>query len=447
MSSPVVLAIMTASFLFFGYLGVPVAFALMAGVFIGSAFTDVTYAALVQKMFDGVDSEALLAIPFFLLVGELMSSANVVVRIVNLSLALVGHIRGGLSQVVAVFSMFFSEMSGSTTADVAVMSRTLGAEMKREGYDPPFVAAIIASASTIAALVPPSITAVVYGAVGNVSIAGLFMAGVAPGLMIGFGLMIFCYFFGPEGIRRPRASWAQLGGAAREALLPLFIPVILLGGILTGWFTPTEAGVVAVVYIIFIIIPALNPKHLRKLPYDFCLAGLIFSLPLITIAGATAFGWMLAYLRGAIVIAEWITSIAHNDPHLIMLLLVVLFTVVGDFIEPVPTIIIFMPLVNSLTEAGSINPVHMGVVLIVTLAFGMITPPYGLVLLMASKFVGVRFSLAIKAALPIYVVFLATIVFTIYFPQVVLWLPKHVVPQSVGCFANPSGAGWICPSG
>ena len=327
MSAPVILGLMTVLFLSFGYLGVPVAFSLMAGVFIGAAFTDVTFPALVQKMFDGMDSEALLAIPFFLLVGELMSSANVVSRITHLSLALVGHIRGGLSQVVTVFSMFFSEMSGSTTADVAVISRALAGPMKREGYSPPFIAAIIAAASTIAALVPPSITAVVYGAVGNVSIAGLFMAGVVPGFMIGFGLMIYCYFFGPAGMRRPRAPMRVVAHAFKDASLPLMIPFILLGGILTGWFTPTEAGVVAVMWILVVVIPLLNRGHLKKLPYDFCIAGLIFSLPLITIGAANAFGWMLAYLSGAIVIAEWITSIAGNDPHLIMLMMVLLFTI------------------------------------------------------------------------------------------------------------------------
>jgi tripartite ATP-independent transporter DctM subunit len=336
-------------------------------------------------------------------------------------------------------------MSGSTTADVAVISRALSGPMKQEGYDPPFIAAIIAAASTIAALVPPSITAVVYGAVGNVSIAGLFMAGVVPGLMIGFGLMIYCYFFGPPGRRKARAPLIDVVRATGDSALPLMIPVILLGGILTGWFTPTEAGVVAVVWIIAVIIPALNRRHLRQLPYDFCLAGLIFSLPLITIGAANAFGWMLAYMRGAIVISDWIIAIAGNDPHLLMLMLVLLFTIIGDFIEPVPTIIIFMPLVNTLTQAGHINPVHMGVVLIATLAFGLITPPYGLVLLMASKFVGVRFSQALRAALPIYVVFLATIGFAIYFPDVVLWLPKHVIPASVGCFKAPDGPGFICP--
>jgi C4-dicarboxylate transporter, DctM subunit len=432
-------------FLFLGYLGVPVAFSLLAGTLVGAMFTDVSLPSIVQKMFDGMDSEALLAIPFFLLVGELMSSANVVVRVANLSMALVGHIKGGLSQVVTVFSMFFSEMSGSTTADVAVISRALSGPMKREGYDPPFIAAIIASASTIAALVPPSITAVVYGAVGNVSIAGLFMAGVVPGLMIGLGLMIYCYFFGPIGFRRKRAPFREVAIAFRDASLPLMIPVILLGGILTGWFTPTEAGVVAAAWILAVIIPALNRRHVAMLPYDFCLAGLIFSLPLITIGAANAFGWMLAYLRGAIVIAGWITAIAGDDPRLIMLTLVLLFTIIGDFIEPVPTIIIFMPLVMALTQAGDINSVHMGVVLIATLAFGLITPPYGLVLLMASKFVGVRFGQALRAALPIYGVFFATIAFTIYFPNVVLWLPKHVIPESVGCFKSPAGAGYICP--
>jgi C4-dicarboxylate transporter, DctM subunit len=445
MGSAAILTLMTVLFLFFGYLGVPVAFSLVAGVMVGALFTDVTLPSLIQKMFDGIDSEALLAVPFFLLVGELMTSANIVIRIANLSQALVGHIRGGLGQVVAVFSMFFSGMSGSTSADVAVLSRTMARPMRLEGYDSAFVAALIAAASTIACLVPPSIMAVVYGAIGNVSIAGLFLGGIVPGLMIGFGLMIYCYFFGPVGFRRPRASFPQLTDAALAAALPLMIPVILLGGILTGWFTPTEAGAVAVAWILLVVIPFLNRRHLRELPYDFCHAGLIYSLPLITIAAASAFGWMVAYLRGPIVVSGWITGIAGNDPYLIMFLLVLVFTIVGDFIEPIPAIIIFMPVVYALTQAADINPVHMGVVLIATLAFGLITPPYGLALLMASKFVGVRFSRGLKASLPIYVIFFGTIAFTIFFPSVILWLPKHVLPESVGCFKAPGGTGYVCP--
>lgn len=439
------LALMTALFLGLGYLGVPVAFSLMAGVLVGTALTPISLQSMMGQLFNGIDSESLMAIPFFLLVGELMTSANVIVRIADLSQALVGHVRGGLAQVTTVFSMFFSGMSGSSSADVAVLSRTMAQPMAREGYRPEFVAALIAAASTIAALVPPSIMAVVYGAIGNVSIAGLFLGGIVPGLLIGAGLMTYCYFFGPVGFRRPRASLPQLGRAARGAALPMLIPGILLGGILTGWFTPTEAGVVAITYILVVVLPLLRPGHFRHLWRDFVHAGLVFSLPLITIAAASAFGWLVAYLRGPLVVAGWIGDVAGTDPMAVMFLLVAVFVIVGDFIEPIPAIIIFMPVVNQLTESAGINPVHMGVVLIVTLAFGLITPPYGLSLLMASKFVGVRFSSALRASLPIYVVFFATIAFTIFWPDVILYLPKTLFPESVGCFKAPGGSGYICP--
>jgi tripartite ATP-independent transporter DctM subunit len=445
LSNALLLGLMTALFLTLGYLGVPVAFALIAGVLVGTAFTPISLQSMMAQLFNGIDSEALMAIPFFLLVGELMTSANVVIRIAELSQALVGHVRGGLAQVTTVFSMFFSGMSGSSSADVAVLSRTMAKPMAAEGYRPAFTAALIAAASTIAALVPPSIMAVVYGAIGNVSIAGLFLGGIAPGLFIGFGLMAYCYFFGPRGFQRPRATFRVLAGAGGKAALPMMIPVILLGGILTGWFTPTEAGVIAVTYILFIVIPFLNPAHFRNVPRDFVHAGMIYSLPLITIAAATAFGWMLAYLRGPIVVSGWIGAFAGDSAVLTMFSLVAVFVIVGDFIEPVPAIIIFMPVVNMLTDQANINPVHMGVVLIVTLAFGLITPPYGLALLMASKFLDVRFSSALRASLPIYLIFFAAIAFTIFLPDVVLWLPKHAFPESVGCFKSPSGTGYICP--
>ena len=440
-----ILGAMTALFLILGYMGVPVAFSLMAGVLVGTALTPISLQSIVGQLFNGIDSESLMAIPFFLLVGELMTSANVIIRIADLSQALVGHVRGGLAQVTTVFSMFFSGMSGSSSADVAVLSRTMARPMADEGYRPEFVAALIAAASTIAALVPPSILAVVYGAAGNVSIAGLFLGGVVPGLLIGLGLMLYCYLFGPVGFRRPRATLPQLGVAGRRAALPMLIPGILLGGIMTGWFTPTEAGVIAVTYILLVVLPLLNPRHLRELPRDFVQAGLVFSLPLITIAAASAFGWLVAYLRGPMVVAGWISSVAGTDPMAIMFMLVLVFVVVGDFIEPIPAVIIFMPVVTNLVEQAGINPVHMGVVLIVTLAFGLITPPYGLALLMASKFVGVRFSAALKASVPIYVVFFAVIAFTIFLPNAILYLPKTLFPESVGCFKAPGGSGYICP--
>jgi len=445
MSNGPLLFLMALLFLGLGYLGVPVAFALMAGVLVATALTPVSLPSIVGQMFHGIDSEALLAVPFFLLVGELMTSAEVTQRMIVLSQTLVGHLRGGLAQVITLFSMFFAGISGSSTADVAVLSRTVAPEMNREGYDRAFTAALIASASTMANLIPPSIMAVVYGATGNVSIAGLFLGGVVPGVLIGIGLMIYSYFFGPVGLRRRRSTLPEVGRAFRGALLPLVIPVIIMGGILTGWFTPTEAGMVAVVYIVVVLIPLLRREHIRVLPRDFVYAGMLYAIPLAAVAGASAFGWMLAYLRGPDVVAAWIATYAGTSAIKILFLLVALFVIVGDFVDAVPAIIIFMPIINKLTELGEINPVHMGVVIITTLVFGLITPPYGLSLLVASKFVGVDFGKAMVRSLPLYVVFFAAIAFTVLFPQVVLWLPKLLLPESVGCFRNPSGTGYICP--
>ncbi len=445
MSTGSLLLIMAGLFLGLGYLGVPVAFSIMAGVLVATALTKVTLASIVGQLFHGVDVEALLAVPFFLLVGELMTSANVTYRMIALAQTLVGHLRGGLAQVVTVFSMFFAGISGSSTADVAVLSRTIGPEMDREGYERAFTAALIASASTMANLIPPSIMAVVYGATGNVSIGGLFLGGIVPGLLVGIGLMIYSRFFGPIGVLRKRATFRQFADAAKASALPLMIPFIIMGGILSGFFTPTEAGLIAVAYIVFILIPIVNRGHIRNLPRDFANAGLLYSIPLAAVAAASAFGWMLAYLRGPDVVAGWISDLAGPNPLVIMFLLVALFVIVGDFIDAVPAIIIFMPIINALTELGQINPVHMGVVIIVTLAFGLITPPYGLSLLMASKFIGVGFMAAVLRSLPLYIVFFAVIAICIVFPDVVLWIPKKLLPESVGCFRNPSGTGYICP--
>jgi tripartite ATP-independent transporter DctM subunit len=422
-----------------------VAFALIAGVLVGTMFTPISFPSIIGQLFHGIDSESLLAIPFFLLVGELMTSADVTQRMIRLAQTLVGHLRGGLAQVVTVFSMFFAGISGSSTADVAVLSRTVAHEMHREGYDRGFTAALIASASTMANLIPPSIMAVVYGATGNVSIGGLFLGGVVPGVMIGVGLMIYSYFFGPTGLKKPRARLGEIGRAAKGAALPLIIPLIIMGGILTGWFTPTEAGMIAAVYILLVIIPVLRPAHLRRLPGDFIYTGMLYAIPLAAVAAASAFGWMLAYLRGPDVVAGYIQSWGGTSGPKIMFLLVVLFVIVGDFVDAVPAIIIFMPIINKLTEIGNINPVHMGVVIITTLVFGLITPPYGLSLLVASKFIEVPFGRAMVRSLPLYVVFFATIAFTVLFPDVVLWLPKQFLPESVGCFKSPTGAGYICP--
>ena len=202
---------------------------------------------------------------------------------------------------------------------------------------------------------------------------------------------------------------------------------------------------IAAVYVLVVLIPVFRPRHVYELPRDFMYAGLLYSLPLAAVAAASAFGWMVAYLRGPDIVAGYITGIAGTSGPMIMFLLVVLFVIVGDFLDAVPAIIIFMPIINKLTEIGGINPLHMGVVIITTLVFGLITPPYGLSLLVASKYVGVGFGRAVLRTLPLYVVFLLTIAFVVLFPDVVLWLPKWLLPESVGCFRSPSGVGYICP--
>ncbi|HEV8503495.1 MAG TPA: TRAP transporter large permease [Casimicrobiaceae bacterium] len=445
MSAAGVLLLMTLLFLVLGYMGVPVVFALVAGVLTATAFTQISMQSMVGQLFHGIDSETLLAVPFFLLVGELMAASDVAHRMIHLSQTLVGHLRSGLAQVVSLFSMFFAGISGSSTADVAVLSRTIAHDMAREGYDRAFTAALIASASTMANLIPPSIMAVVYGATGNVSIGGLFLAGVVPGVLIGIGLMVYSYFWGPVGVMKKRASLTEVVVAARGAALPLVIPVIIMGGILSGWFTPTEAGMVAAVYIIVVLIPVLNRSHIGELPRDFMYAGLLYSLPLAAVAGASAFGWLVAYLRGPDIVAAHITAFAGSDGRMIMFLLVAMFVIVGDFIDAVPAIIIFMPIIIKLGEVGNINSLHLGVVIITTLVFGLITPPYGLSLLVSSKYVGVGFGKAVIRSLPLYIVFFATIAFTVMFPDIVLWLPKQFLPESVGCFHSPTGTGYICP--
>jgi tripartite ATP-independent transporter DctM subunit len=341
--------------------------------------------------------------------------------------------------------MLFAGISGSSTADAAGVGGVLIPAMKKQGYDARFTVALTACASVMGVIIPPSILMIVWGGVISVSIGGLFLAGVLPGVMIGVGLMIYSFFFGPIGILKKRASAVEVFVAARGSALPLIIPVIIMGGILTGWFTPTEAGMVAAAYILFVLIPVFNPRHFLKLPTDFMYTGVLYSLPLALVAAASAFGWMLAYLRGPDAVAEYISFYAGTDPRMIMFLLVLLFIVVGDFIDAVPAIIIFMPIINKLTDLGNIKPVHMGVLIVTTLVFGLITPPYGLCLLVASKFVGVPFYRAMFRSLPLYIVFLVTIGFVLLLPDAVLWLPKTFLPQSVGCFPNPSGAGWICP--
>jgi tripartite ATP-independent transporter DctM subunit len=377
----------------------------------------------------------------------MMTQANVTEKLIRMAQVFVGHLRSGLAHVVSVSSMIFAGISGSMTADTSANATVVMPHMEKEGYDPAFSAALVAAASTIAAMVPPSIMAIVYGAVGNVSITGLFLGGSIPGFMVGIGLMVYSYFFGPPGIRKQRATFGEMAGATRAAILPLMIPIIIVGGVVSGIFTPAEAGMVAVTYILLVVLPLMNRGHFRKLPNDFMEAAVLYSLPMSAVAAASAVGWLIAYLGGPEIVDGWIMAISGGNRILIMYLLVAVLTIAGDFLDGVPAIAIFMPIIASLAKVAHIQPVHMGVLIIVSLAFGLITPPYGLILLLSSTLAGVSFIRALRQSVPLYGVYFLVITLIILFPEIVLWLPRLVLPQSVGCFPNPSGAGYICPAG
>ena len=446
MSEGAVILVMVGLFVGLGYLGVPVAFSIIAAVVFGTWYTDIAYESMVNQLFNGVNSEPLLAVPFFLLVGELLTSSNITDRLIRLAQVFVGHVRGGLAQVVTVFSLVFSGISGSSTADVAAMSKVMLPAMRKEKYDMASSAALIAAASTIANMIPPSIMAIVYGATGGVSITALFLGGVVPGVLVGLGLMAYSFFFGfRDTLRRRRATRSEVANAIWRSLLPLGVPVIILGGILTGQFTPTEAGMAAVAYTVFILIPLIARGRLRQLFTDFKAVAILYTLPLMAVAAASAFAYIIAYMRAPEIASGAIAQIAGHNGDLILLLLVLLLVIAGDFLDAIPAIVIFMPVIQALQQLGNLNPVHVGVVVVVTLAFGMITPPYGLSLLLSTSFAGIPFSKGLLRSMPIYGVFAVAIAILILVPDVALWLPRHVVPEAVGCFPRPGGSGYICP--
>jgi len=442
----IAIVVMVVTFLYLGYQGVPVAFALAAGALVTtSLFTSISLASMVGQMFNGINALEFLAIPFFLLAAEMMTAAGITAALIRLARVCVGHRRAGLAHVVSLSSMLFAGISGSMTADVAAISTVVLPYMEQEGYDPAFSAALVAAASTIAAMVPPSIMAVVYGAVGNVSIAGLFLGGATPGLLVGIGLMIYSHFFGPPGVAKRRAPFAEIAGAARGAVLPMMIPIIIVGGVVTGAVTPAEAGMIAVAYILLVLLPLMNRGHLRRLPRDFMEAAILYSLPMSAIASASVVGWLLAYLGGPAIVKGWIEGIAGDNRIVVMYLVVLALTIAGDFLDGIPAIAIFMPVLTALADLTHVHPVHMGVLVIVSLAFGLITPPYGLILLLAATLAGVPFGRALRRALPLYAVFGVVITLIICFPGVVLWLPRRIVPTAVGCLPGPHG-GFVCPS-
>jgi len=421
------LVLLFLSFAFIAVIRVPIAYALILSSLLTAAYIGLSPALVVQRMFQGLNSFTLMALPFFLLAGQLMNSGNITDRLIRLAQAMVGHMRGGLAHISVVVSMIFAGMSGSSVAETAGVGAIMIPAMKKKDFDGRFAVALVASASTMGVIIPPSITMIVYGAMGNVSIGGLFLAGAVPGLLVGLAQMGFCYVYAlKNGIEaETRASGKEFVEGARHAFLPLMIPVIIVGGVVSGIFTATEAGMVATVYALVLIVIVYRRMRLRDIPNVFVESAVLYSQPLLAVAAATVFGWLLAYFQAPQQIADLAGGIV-DSPTLTILFVALMFLVVGTFMDAIPAIIIFMPVVTKLVQASGADPIHMGIVVIMSLAMGLVTPPYGLCLMIASSIGGEKITRVMPLMLIFYALFLAIIVLVAVFPPIAMFLPDHL---------------------
>ena len=423
------LVVLMGSFALFIFLRVPVAFALGVSSLLTIATLGLPFVSVINQMYSSIDSFPLLAVPFFLLLGRLMNHGGITDRLVKLSEALVGHIKGGLGHVNVLVSMLFAGLSGSAAADTAGIGAMLIPAMRKAGFDRGYSVAVTAASSTLGVIIPPSIMMVIYGAVGQVSIGALFLSGVVPGLLIGLSQMGYTLFvahrFGyPRKQRRPLRA---MGREFVRAIPPLILPLIILGGIIGGIFTATEAAAIAVVYGLLLMMVVYRSIEFRDIPKLFADAVVEYSLPMLAVASAGIMGWLIAYLDAPTAIAEIITSLT-GSPVGIFIMIVLFLLIIGTFLSPITAIIIFLPIIQELGNTFAIDPIHLGIIVVLTLSLGMVTPPYGICLLIAAQIGGISAPRAFVAVLPLIALGLLIIVTGILIPDLFLFLPRMVMP-------------------
>jgi tripartite ATP-independent transporter DctM subunit len=418
--------IITITFLLTLATGIPVAFCLALTSLIALlVIGDIPLHLMPQRMFTGMDSFPLMAVPFFILAGDLMNSAGITHRIVRFSNALVGHIRGGLAHVNIVASMFFAGITGSAVADTAALGSILIPAMEDDGYDTTFSAAVTASSSVIGPIIPPSIPVVIYALVGSVSVGGLFLAGFVPGVLIGLGLMGAAYVISRQknyGSKQPLVSFREFVSSFSGAIIPLLMPVIILGGILSGIFTPTEAASVAVAYAFIVGFFVLRTLKLKDLPGIFYRSMVTTSIIFMVMACANIFSWILGTQLIPQQIAKAITSLTTN-PYVLLLLINLLLLIVGCFLEGLAAIIILVPILLPLAQQAGIAPLHFGIVVVMNLMIGLITPPLGLCLFVCCSVSKVDLIKLIRVNTPFLLVEIGMLMIVTYFPQIVLFIP------------------------
>ena len=414
------------SFALLAILGVPIAISLCVSSFITAAILGITPVAIIQNIFSMLNSYTLLAVPLFLIVGNVMEYGGITERLVNFARVLVGHIRGGLGHVNILTNMFMAGISGSATADATALGSIMLPAMRQEGYPIDFACAINAAAATIGPIIPPSIMMVVYGAYSGVSIGALFIGGFVPGVIIGLSLMIYVYVWAKRNnfpISERRATIKEVLLATRKAIVALLAPVIIVVGISGGLVTTTEAGMLCAVYCILVslfIFHSIRWQEAKTVVVN-TLFGM--SKPLICVAGAGAFGYMMAYLQVPKMFLYMLGPIADSRVF-VTLFIVVLYLILGTFMDATPAIVIFMTIIQSLAANVGLNPLHVGVLICVTMCFGFITPPYGLTLLISSGIGGVATVDVIRKMKYIFFLFIAIILLIAFVPETVLFLPR-----------------------
>jgi tripartite ATP-independent transporter DctM subunit len=416
-----------AAFIVFLLIGVPVAFSLGSAGLIYLALKGVSLGLIAQRLFTGLDSFAFMAIPFFILAGELMNSAGITKRLVNFCTVFVGRIRGGLGHVSIVTSMFFGGITGSAIADCSAVGSMMIPGMKKEGYDEEFAAGLIAAASIMGPIIPPSIPFVVYALLSSTSVAALFLGGIVPGVMIAIGCMIVCYITARKR-NYPRtakmSSIKQMAKGLLDGIVPLLMPFIILGGIIGGIFTATEASCVAVVYglvVGLLVYRDLPPKAiLAALLTTARTTGVVF----LVIACSNVFNWMLVVEQVPQAMATFVSSIISNRALLLLAINVVLL-IVGTFMEGTAAMIILVPILLKITAVYGINPVFLGIVVVVNLMIGLLTPPVGLCLYVVCGMTKLPLEKVVRGVLPFLGVEIIILFLITYIEPLSMFLPRY----------------------
>ncbi len=437
MTAATLLSPLMASMVLFGvffgllFLRVPVAFALGLACLPVFFFEErLTPQNLIQETFNAYNSFILLAVPFFLLTANLMNVGGITNRLVRLSRDLVGHFPGGLAQVNVVLSIFFAGISGSSTADAASQSKIFIAAQRKEGYDDSFSAAITAVSAVLAVIMPPSILMIVWGGLLTVSIGGLFLAGIVPGLLLGLVQMATVHVYAKaRGYPTyPRSTFKELIIAMAVAVPALMTPVIIIGGKIFGWFTATESACIAVLYAATLSILIYREMDLKGLHHALLDTGRLAGVALFCVGTASAFGWLLAYYQVPKALLAGVTawemgSIATG------FFIAAVFLVVGCFLDAIPAIIIVGTILEPLARSVGMDPIHFAMIGIVSLAFGLVTPPYGLCLMISCSIAGIRMIDALKDTILMLIPMFGVLMLVIMWPELVLFLPKLISPE------------------